>query len=48
MFDLNFFVINGKVTSLNKVIEYVKKSKSSFDDFSTKHTLCEPLKIDYR
>ena len=37
MFVLNF-VISGKITSLSKVIKYVKRSKYSFHDFSTKHT----------
>ena len=37
LFVLNF-VISGKVTSLNKVMKYVKRSKYSFHDFSAKHT----------
>ena len=37
MFDLNF-VINVKIISLQKEFKYVKRSKSSFDDFSAKHT----------
>ena len=37
LFVLNF-VIGGKVTSLPKVIKYVKRSKYSFPDFSAKHT----------
>ena len=36
VFVLNF-VISGKVTSLPKVIKYVKRSKYSFHDFSAKH-----------
>ena len=32
------FIISGKVTSLPKVIKYVKRSKYSFHDFSAKHT----------
>ena len=45
LFDLNF-VINGKVIPFHKVIKYmyVKRGSSSFDDFSAKHSLCEPLK----
>ena len=43
MFDLNF-VINGKVIYLHKEIKYVKRSESSFDDFSAKHTPCATLK----
>ena len=30
------FVISGKVTSLHKVIKYVKRSKSSFHEFQRK------------
>ena len=37
MFVLNF-VINGKVISLHNEIKYVKRIKSSFDDFSAKQT----------
>ena len=37
LFDLKF-VINGKVVSLHKVIKYVKRSKSSSDDFNAKQT----------
>ena len=37
MFVLNF-VLSGQVTSLPKVIKYVKRSKYSFHDFSAKHT----------
>ena len=37
LFVLNF-VISGKVTSLPKVIKYVKRSKYSFHNFSAKHT----------
>ena len=37
LFDLNF-VIKGKVISLHMEIKYVKRSKSSFKDFSAKHT----------
>ena len=36
LFDLK--LINGKVVSLHKVIKYVKRSKSSFDDFNAKQT----------
>ena len=39
MFDLNF-VINGKGTSLHKEIKYMNRNKSSFNDFSAKHTSC--------
>ena len=35
---LENFVISGKVTSLPKVIKYVKRRKYSFQDFSAKHT----------
>ena len=44
LFVLNF-VINRKVIPLHvpKVIKYVKRSKSSLNDFSVKHTLCAPL-----
>ena len=42
--DLNF-VIHGKVISSHKVNKYVKRNKSSFDDFSVKHTPCEPLRL---
>ena len=43
VFDLKIdnshtFVISGKITSLQKVIKYVKRSKYSFNDFSAKHT----------
>ena len=44
LFDIHF-VINGKVKSLHKVNKYVKKSKSSFDDFSVKHTPLEILRL---
>ena len=37
LFVLNF-VISGKVTSLPKVIKYVKRSKYSFHDFNANHT----------
>ena len=37
LFVLNF-VIRGKVTSLPKVIKYVKRNNYSFHDFSAKHT----------
>ena len=39
------FVISRKVISLPKVIKYVKRSKYSFHDFSTKHIrhICAPL-----
>ena len=37
LFDLNF-VINKKVIFLHKVIKHVKGNKSSFDNFSAKHT----------
>ena len=37
LFDLNF-VINRKVISLHNEIKYVKRSESSFDDFSAKYT----------
>ena len=43
MFDLKN-VINGKVISLHKEIRHVKRSKSSYDDFSTKHTPSATLK----
>ena len=43
MFVLNF-VISGKVSSLPKVIKYVKRSKYSFHDFSAKHTPSATLK----
>ena len=39
------FVINQKVISLHKEIKYMKRSKSSFDDFSAKHTLYATLKL---
>ena len=35
------FVINGKVISLHRIIQYVKRSKSSFDDFIANQTPCE-------
>ena len=35
------------VKSLDKVIKYVKRSKSSFDDFSAKHTPRAPLRKFY-
>ena len=48
LFVLNF-VISGKVTSLPKVIKYVKRSKYSFHDYSfhdfrAKHTPSATLK----
>ena len=47
MFDLNFkFVTNGKFICLHRVIKYLERSKNSVDDFSAKHTPCEPLKKD--
>ena len=39
------FVINGKVISLHKVIRYVKRSRSSFNYFSAKHTPCETSNV---
>lgn len=36
------FVLRGTVISLHKVIDHVKRSKSSFNDFSRKHASCEP------
>ena len=39
-------VISGKVTSLPKVIKYVKRSKYSFNDFSAKHTPSATLTND--
>ena len=49
MFVLNF-VISGKVTSLPKVIKYVKRSKYSlkFHDLSAKHTPNATLTVVYR
>ena len=44
LFVLNF-VISEKVTSLHKVIKYVKRSKYSFHDFSAKHTPCDTLRM---
>ena len=44
LFVLNF-VISGKVTSLPKVIKYVKRSKYSFHEFSAKHTPSATLKV---
>ena len=42
------FVISGKTTSLPKVIKYVKRSKYSFHDFSSKHTPIATLSITCR
>ena len=42
LFDLNF-VISGKVTSLPRVIKYMKRSKYYFHYFSAKHTQSAPL-----
>ena len=38
-------LISGKVTSLPKVIKYVKRSKYSFHDFSAKHTPSATLNV---
>ena len=40
----SFFLINGKFISLHKVIKYVNRNKSFFDEFSAKHT---PLYLHY-
>ena len=47
--DTSFFnfVISGKVTSLPKVIKFVKKSKKSFHDFSSKQKPSAPLRNEF-
>ena len=41
------FVVSGKVTSLPKVIKYMKRSKYCFHDFSAKHMPSATLSVDF-